>query len=211
LPNRANTDRNYPDRTYPDRTYPDRTNPDRTYPTGSRGGYGIPNGTRLIATLDSPLDSSTMQDGDRFTVTVQSPSEFNGAVIDGVVSKSSNGNILSTAKMVLNFDSVRLRNGQSYPFSAILEAVRLPDGTNAKIDNEGTIGGQTDKAVTRGAVGATLGAIIGAIAGGGKGAAIGAVIGGAGGAGTVFIDGRSNLQMPRGTELSLTATGGGGV
>ena len=183
--------------------------PASTYPRDVRSGYAIPNGTRLIARLDSPLDSNTIRDGDRFTVTVQSPSEFDGAVIDGVVSKSTSGNILNRANLVLNFDRVRLRNGQSYPFSAILESVRLPDGTSAKVDNEGSIGGQSDQAITRGAIGAALGGIIGAIAGGGKGAAIGAVLGGAGGASTVFIEGRNDLQMPRGTELSLTATGGG--
>ena len=183
--------------------------PAGTYPRETRGGYGIPNGTRLIATLDTPLDSNTLRDGDRFTLTVQSPSEFSGAVIDGMVSKSRSANILNRANMVLNFDNVRLRNGQSYPFSAILESVRMPDGKSVKIDNEGSINNQSDQAVQRGAIGAVLGGIIGAIAGGGKGAAIGAVVGGAGGASTVFIDGSNDLNMPRGTELSLTATGGG--
>jgi hypothetical protein len=192
--------------------YPPANYPPASYPGSSRSGYGIPNGTRLIATMDSPLDSNTIRDGDRFTLTVQSPSEFDGAVIDGIVSKTSSGGVLNRADMVLNFDRVRLRNGQSYPFSAILESVRMPDGSNVKVNNEGSIGGQgqNDQVITRGAIGAALGGIIGAIAGGGKGAAIGAVLGGAGGASTVFIEGRNDLQMPRGTELSLTVTGGGG-
>jgi hypothetical protein len=50
-------------------------------------------------------------------------------------------------------------------------------------------------------------AIIGAIAGGGKGAAIGGIIGAAGGAGTVFIQGKDNLELPAGSELTIRASG----
>jgi hypothetical protein len=49
--------------------------------------------------------------------------------------------------------------------------------------------------------------VIGAIAGGGKGAAIGGIIGAAGGAGTVFIQGKDNLELPVGTELTIRASG----
>jgi hypothetical protein len=42
--------------------------------------------------------------------------------------------------------------------------------------------------------------------GGGKGAAIG-IIGPAGGAGTVFIQGKDNLELPVGTELTIRASG----
>jgi hypothetical protein len=50
-------------------------------------------------------------------------------------------------------------------------------------------------------------AIIGAIAGGGKGAAIGGIIGAAGGAGTVFIQGKDILELPAGSELTIRASG----
>ena len=56
-----------------------------------------------------------------------------------------------------------------------------------------------------GAIGAALGAIIGAIAGGGKGAGIGAVIGAGGGAGTVIVEGRDQLDLQRGTEVTITS------
>ena len=55
----------------------------------------------------------------------------------------------------------------------------------------------------RAAIGAAVGAIIGAIANGGKGAAIGAVIGAGAGAGSVYIQGRDDLTLPRGTEITL--------
>ena len=50
-----------------------------------------------------------------------------------------------------------------------------------------------------------LGAIIGAIASGGKGAAVGAVIGAGGGAGTVIAQGRGQLDLQRGTEVTITS------
>ena len=53
--------------------------------------------------------------------------------------------------------------------------------------------------------GPALGAIVGAVVAGGKGAAIGAVIGAGGGAGTVMIEGRDRLDLPRGTEVTITA------
>jgi len=52
-----------------------------------------------------------------------------------------------------------------------------------------------------------VGAIIGAIAGGGKGAAIGAIVGAGGGAGSVYVQGRDDLELGRGTELVVRATG----
>ena len=75
------------------------------------------------------------------------------------------------------------------------------------MDNDGTVeeNSQTEKTVQRGAIGAAVGAIIGAITGGGKGAAIGAAIGAGGGAGTVIVQGRDQLDLPRGTELTITS------
>ena len=110
--------------------------------------------------------------------------------------------------MTLNLRSIRLRNGSSYQFDGVIEDIRTPDGETVSVDREGTIDNhdsQTQKAVERGAIGAALGAIIGAVAGGSKGAAIGAVIGAGGGAGTVMFEGRDRLDLPRGTELTITS------
>jgi outer membrane lipoprotein SlyB len=78
-----------------------------------------------------------------------------------------------------------------------------------KIDNEGSVrdDNQTNKTVQRAAIGTAVGAIIGAIAGGGKGAAIGAIVGAGGGAGSVYVQGRDDLELTRGTELTIRATG----
>lgn len=65
---------------------------------------------------------------------------------------------------------------------------------------------QTEKTIQRSAIGAALGAIIGAISGGGTGAAIGAAIGAGAGAGTFIVQGRDQLDLPRGTELTITSS-----
>jgi len=111
--------------------------------------------------------------------------------------------------MTLNFQSIRVRNGGTYRFAGVIENVRTPDGETIRVDKVGTVednNSQTDKTVQRGAVGAALGAIIGAIAGGGKGAAIGAAIGAGGGAGTVIAEGRDQLDLQRGTEVTITSS-----
>nr|MBA3241409.1 hypothetical protein [Acidobacteriota bacterium] len=60
----------------------------QTYPseTGSvntaTGDYVIPNGQTIVATLNTDLTTKTSQVGDRFTMTVREPSQFEGAVIE---------------------------------------------------------------------------------------------------------------------------------
>jgi hypothetical protein len=107
--------------------------------------------------------------------------------------------------MALNFESIRMRNGRTYQFAGVIENVRTANGETISVDSDGTVeeNSQTEKTVQRGAIGAAVGAIIGAITGGGKGAAIGAVIGAGGGAGTVIVQGRDQLDLPRGTELII--------
>jgi outer membrane lipoprotein SlyB len=111
--------------------------------------------------------------------------------------------------MTLNFDNIRLRNGSSYRFAGLVESVRTTQGDVVKVDNEGSVrdDNQTSKTVQRTAIGTAVGVIIGAIAGGGKGAAIGAIVGAGGGAGSVYVQGRDDLDLTRGTELTIRVTG----
>jgi outer membrane lipoprotein SlyB len=48
--------------------------------------------------------------------------------------------------------------------------------------------------------------LLGAIIGGGKGAAIGAAIGAGGGAGSVYVQGRDDLELSNGTEFTIRAS-----
>jgi len=172
-------------------------------------GFIVPSGTRLVATLNEDLSTRTTHDRDRFSLTVSSPAQYRGAVIDGLVSDvNASGRVSGTAEMALNLQTIALRNSGSSEFTGVIDSIRTPGGDTIRVDNEGRVeptDSQTDKTVQRGAIGAALGAIIGAIASGGKGAGIGAVIGAGGGAGTVIAEGRDQLDLPRGTEVTVTS------
>jgi len=174
------------------------------------GSYTIPNGTEIVAVLNNDLSTQNVREGDRFTMTVRSPGQYDGATLEGsVVSINRGGRISGRSEMTLDFDTIRLRDGRSYRFAGILESVRATNGDVVRVDNEGAVrdSDQTNKTVTRTAIGTAVGAIIGAIAGGGKGAAIGAVIGAGAGAGSVYVQGRNELDLSAGTELTIRATG----
>jgi hypothetical protein len=189
--------------------------------TRRAGGFGrsntaweIPDGTHLIARLDTPLSMRDTRDGEPFTLTVDSPNEWQGARIDGTVRRV---NVNSTRQggangdLRLDFRTIDLRGRQS-DFDAALESVRLPNGTEVRADREGSVRDSNDTATTvrNGAIGAAIGAVIGAVAGGGsRDAAIGAVVGGVGGVvgGMILQQGHEQLDMPRGTDFMLTSIG----
>jgi hypothetical protein len=178
--------------------------------TANSGEFIVRDGETLVAILNNDLTTKLSQQGDLFTMTVRDPSQFEGAVIEGRVgSVDQGGRLTGRSGMSLNFDRIRLRNGQTYKFSGVLGNVRLLNGDAVKVDNEGSAQGsnQTTQTIQRAGIGTAIGAIIGAIAGGGKGAAIGGIVGAAGGAGTVFIQGKDNLELPVGTELTIRASG----
>lgn len=183
--------------------------------TGGVGGvatgtFTVPNGTELVAVLNNDLSTQNVREGERFTMTVRSPGQYDGATVEGsVVSINRGGRISGRSEMTLDFDTIRLRDGRSYRFAGILESVRSPNGDVVRVDNEGAVrdSDQTNKTIQRTAIGTAVGAIIGAIAGGGKGAAIGAVIGAGAGAGSVYVQGRNDLDLTAGTELTIRSTG----
>ncbi len=203
------------------RTYYDRTSDvaqlniyDTNRETGvagvASGDFVIPNGTQIVAVLNNDISTQNVQEGDRFTMTVRSPGQYDGATIEGsVLNVERGGRITGRSELTMDFDTIRLRDGRSYRFAGILESVRTAEGEVVKIDNEGAVreSNQTEKTVTRTAIGTAVGAIIGAIAGGGKGAAIGAVLGAGAGAGSVYVQGRNDLELRSGTEVTVRATG----
>jgi hypothetical protein len=188
-------------------TSPEYTSGDVT----ATGDFVVPNGTQLAAVLNTDLSTRNVRENDRFTMTVRSPGQFEGATIEGYVTGVDRaGRISGRSELTLNFDTIRLRDGRSYRFAGILENVRTPNGEVVRVDTEGAVrddDSQTNRTITRTAIGTAVGAIIGAIAGGGKGAAIGAVVGAGAGAGSVYVQGRTDLELPAGTEINVTATG----
>lgn len=178
-------------------------------PSNNQDDFIVPNGTQIVAVLRNQLTSKDSQEGDRFTMEIRAPSEYNGAVIEGfVTNKSEAGRVTGKSQLGLNFERIRMPDGRIYKFAGLIDNIRTPEGENIKVDNEGQAqaDSQTTKTATRGAVGAGLGALIGAIAGGGKGAAIGAIIGGGAGAGTAVIQGGEDLKLTPGSEFTLRAS-----
>lgn len=174
----------------------------------TNGTFLIANNTQIVASLDGSLSTKTARDGDRFTMTVTSPDQYRGAIIEGTVYGQKSGVVSGNANMSMNFETIRMRNGATYRFAGVVEQVRTPNGDTIQVNNEGSIrdGSQTTKTVTRTGIGAVLGAIIGAIVDGGSGAAIGAGIGAGAGAGSVVLQGRDNLELGTGTQFNITAS-----
>jgi hypothetical protein len=174
--------------------------------------YTIPDGTRIQALLETPLNSKTSNRGDRFVTRVHEPVLLNGkevipkdTVIEGRVAevkKSNHGR--SRAEMNLAYERMILPNGVS--FTIVATQADLDDALKAEIDRkEGTIKGESttkrDAAEIGG--GTAAGAGIGAIAGGGTGAAIGAGIGGVVGLIDAMRRKGKDIELPAGTKLVL--------
>ena len=195
-----------------DKTSPTAQFDTNTYPTNGGGyqttGFVIPNNTSIVATLDTPISTKTTRTGNRFSMTVTSPSQYRGAVIEGTVTGEGSGVVSGRANMSLSFETIRMRDGRTYTFAGIVDGVRDVNGNVINVNNEGAIrdSSQGNKTVVRAGIGALLGAVIGAIAGGGQGAAIGAGVGAGAGAGSVILQGRDNLDLGAGSQFSITAT-----
>jgi hypothetical protein len=175
-----------------------------------RGNVLVPDGTELVAVLNDDLSTKDSRDGDRFRLTVRSPSQYAGAVIQGhVAGLARSGQVSGRAEMSLEFDNIRQREGRVYNFAGSIESVRTTNDDEVRVTREGGVqdeGSQTERTVTRTGIGAAIGAVIGAVTVGGKGAAIGAAIGAGAGAGSVFIEGRNDLDLKNGTEFRIRAS-----
>jgi hypothetical protein len=173
------------------------------------GEFIVPSGTIVSGFLETPVDTKITQNNDRFRLTVQSPDAFRGATIEGFVTGvGRSGRVSGRSNVTFNFETITLRNGERYDFAGYLQSLKDHTGKTMKVDPEGTVrgGSQTKNTAKRGGIGAGIGAIIGAIAGGGTGAAIGAVIGGGAGAGSVLVQGKDDLQLNKGSLITIQST-----
>jgi hypothetical protein len=173
------------------------------------GEFIVPNGTTVSAVLDNPIDTKVSQNNDRFRLTVQSPDEFRGAIIEGYISGvGRSGQVSGRSNVTFNFTKITLRDGKEYDFAGSLQSIKDAYGKEVKVDTEGTVKGdsQTKETAKRGGIGAGAGALLGAIIGGGKGAVIGAVIGGGAGAGSVVAQGRDDVKLQQGSVLTVTSS-----
>lgn len=173
------------------------------------GEFIVPNRTVISGILENAIDTKVSQNNDRFRLIVQAPDEFQGAIIEGYISGvGRSGQVSGRSNITFNFQRITLRDGKAYDFAGSLQAIKDTFGKDVKVDPEGTAVGssQTNQTAKRGGIGAGIGALIGAIAGGGKGAVIGAIIGGGAGAGSVAIQGRDDIELQKGSTITITAS-----
>ena len=167
----------------------------------------IPADTVLIVEMLTDLSTEASQQGDRFQARVLGPAEYEGATIDGRVTRVKRaGKVKGTAELQLSFDQIRLTDNRSASMRAqVIEVIPMGDDSVGSVDEEGGVKGKdsTKGDVTKIGAATGIGAIIGAIAGGGKGAAIGAAIGGAIGTGGVLATRGKNIRLPRGQQLRI--------
>jgi len=172
--------------------------------------FVIPNATQMVAVLTSDLSTQSARDGDRFTMRVVSPAAYRNAMIEGhLTGVDRSGRFSGRSEMTFNFDRIRLAGGQTYNFAGIVDEVRTLGGESVRVDNEGAIrenDSRTNTTIQRTGIGTAVGALIGAITGGGKGAAIGAAVGASAGAGSVYIQGRDDLDLREGSQFTIRAS-----
>lgn len=167
----------------------------------------IPRNTVMLVQLETNLSTDASQPSDRIQARVMEPSEFEGAMLHGVVrSVRRPGKVRGNAELQLAFQGMRLADGRWTELEAqVVEVIDSGEREIGEVDSEGGIRGKdsTKGDVAKVGAGAAIGAIIGAIAGGGKGAAIGATVGGATGAGGVLASRGDDLRLTRGDKLRI--------
>ena len=167
----------------------------------------IPTDTELIVELIDDLSTERNREGDKFTARVVSPSEINGAIIEGRVGKITKpGRIKRRSEMVLSFDRIVLNQARWSNLNAILTEVLPVKGDNVKrVDPEGTVEGKSsikDDSIKVGAATGT-GLVVGAVAGGPVGAAVGAGVGAAFGVGAVVIERGKHIRLNKAQQLRV--------
>ena len=158
--------------------------------------------------LLSNLSTDASRTGDRFQARVIEPKQFEGAIIDGTVTRVKRpGRVKSTAQLQLSFDEIRLADGRSSKMSAqVIEVVRNGGGQGVgKVDPEGGVQGKdsTKGDVTKVGAATGIGAAIGAIFGGGSGAAVGATIGAGIGTAGVLRERGKDIYLYKGQQLRI--------
>lgn len=181
--------------------------------TPRTGNFAVASGTVLTGSLNSLVSTDVSQEGDPFRLTVESPAEYRGAVIEGHLSGvERSGKVTGRANITFNFESIVLPDGRRFDFAGVLQNITDENGREVGVNEEGEArsSSRTAKTAKRSGIGAGIGAIIGGILGGGKGALIGATIGAGAGAGSMIPGGRDDLEIGPGSRITVQSTGPGG-
>lgn len=170
----------------------------------------IPKDVEIIVELQQDLSTEKNREGDRFTAKVVSPSEINGAIIEGRIDRIQKpGRIKRRSEMLLAFDRIVISQSRWSNMSAVLTEVLAVRGDNiSRVDDEGAAIGKGSMKEDSIKVGTTTGAGlgIGALAGGPVGAAVGAGVGAAFGVGTVLTERGKHIRLNENQQLRLQTT-----
>lgn len=186
--------------------------PNSSPPNPGIGVANIPRDTIIRVELLSNLSTDASQKGDQFQARVIEPKEYEGAIIQGQVTRVTRpGRAKGTAELQLSFDEIRFTDGRVAKMSAQVMEV-LPNGTSqgvGKVDPEGGVQGKdsTKSDVKKVGAAAGVGAIIGAIFGGGSGAAVGATIGAGVGTAGVLRERGKDIYLYQGQQLRIRIAG----
>ncbi|HEX8748245.1 MAG TPA: hypothetical protein VF717_13810 [Pyrinomonadaceae bacterium] len=193
-----------------DDSYSSSSSNTSTGPTvaGSGGTISIRRDTVMRVELLTNLSTEASQVGDRFQARVIEPAEFEGAVVNGRVTRVKRpGRVKGNSELQLSFEQIRINNRFANLNAQVIEIVDTPGtgGGSGTVDEEGGVRGKDDskRDVAKIGTSTAVGAIIGAIVGGGKGAAIGAAIGGGIGTGGVLTQRGNDIYLPSGQQLRI--------
>jgi hypothetical protein len=173
-----------------------------------RNAIFITSGTTLTTQLDRSINTNTIRNGDRISMTVVEPVMHRGTVIEGVVGRTVSGD---QDNILVDFDVVRMPDGRTGEFDGVIQTVRMPDGKVIRVEGGAVRGDDagSNNSVKSGAIGAGVGAILGAIIGGKKGAVVGGVAGAGGG---IIMDRTGNNRtLPAGTVMTVSAISAGSM
>jgi hypothetical protein len=167
----------------------------------------IPADTVLTVELLTNLSTDTTQRGDRFEARVVEPADYQGATIEGHVTRVKRpGKLKGSSELQLTFDKISLNNRWTDFKAQVIEVIDSGQSEGVgDVDEEGGVKGKsrTKDDVAKIGSSAGVGAIIGAIFGGGKGAAIGAAIGAAVGTGGVLTSSGKDIRLDHGQHLRI--------
>lgn len=183
----------------------------------SLDGVVLPAKTDIFVRLQRSLNSKTVSPGDKFSTLVEVPVTVDDQIVipvgsymlGHVASKETAGYIEGKANLVLIFDTVILRNGVTRQLRAHVQSAEgyqsNPENEDGELVAEGNQGEEV-------AVGAATGAVIGLITAGTatvfsrghpRAFEIGPGIGAAGGALLALLKKGDEVELPRGTSLTI--------
>jgi hypothetical protein len=177
----------------------------------------LPRKTEIFIELQRGINSRTAQPGDRFSAVVEVPVTVDDSIVipvgsyvlGHVVRKAPAGRVKGKAQLLLAFDTVILPDGVTRKMVAVLDSAEGYSTDSSREDGQLEAPGSQGEEVLIGAArGAATGVITGATVGifrgqTLRGAGIGAAVGAAGGALLGLLEKGEEVELPRGSSLTI--------